>query len=148
MKMVISPEFNNAKNNSINSNLQKLLTIRSLGITAYVAIFIGAIGSIDLMLRAGKNNHSILLIMMVAVWVLSPFITLLILNRISYQWASNRRLVLYLSTLIISFISVLIYSNLFPLHFEKTAFKYLVFPLVSWLIIIAVMLKIKSVRKG
>jgi ACR3 family arsenite efflux pump ArsB len=82
------------------------------------------------------NQKSVLLISMFVSWVLSPFIALLLANA-SLRVANNRlRMTLYLLILSITIGSLFIYSGGWNLSGTKPAFKFLMVPLISWLLIL------------
>ena len=114
------------------------LSLGSLRATALTVLLAGALGSLVMVLNAGRNNNSILLPALFVTWVLSPFITLLITNMISKRWSVHTRTTLYYLMLVVTFISLVGYSGAFSAPDTKPAFKFLVFPLISWLLIVIV----------
>ena len=89
----------------------------------------GAVGSFVLMLRVGHRNNSLLLMTLFAIWILSPFVALLMAN------LAFKRPLLTLS-LILAFGSLIVYGDvaLGP-PWAKPASAFLVVPFVSWLLI-------------
>jgi len=98
----------------------------------------GAVCSLDLTLNAGRNNSSILLLVLFGAWVLSPFTALLLANVISKRWLVLTRATLYCLTLFLTLGSLLGYSGVLRLSGTKPAFVFLVVPFISWLLIIIV----------
>ncbi len=115
---------------------------------ALIAALAGAAGSIGLMLLAGHRNPSLLLIVVFALWVLSPFMALVWANVVSRSWAVLTRATLYVVMLVISFGSLAIYGALAfgPLR-AKTGFVFLVVPAASWLLI-AIVIPIAALISG
>ena len=114
---------------------RKKLDTKFLG---WLALFIGIAGaviSLWFMFNAGGNQPSVFLIILFTLWVLSPFIGLFVLNNISKQWIVSVRETLYWLAIITTILSVAGYSGLFNTHETKTAFVFLVIPLLSWVII-------------
>lgn len=93
----------------------------------------GALGSLGLTLRAGRHNHSLILMMMFGVWVVSPFMGMAVAYILSNRWPVLTRNVLYLLSLALTFISLLIYGGFWSPPGIKPAFDFLVLPLISWL---------------
>jgi hypothetical protein len=120
--------------------MKKNITHNILRVLALMALFAGAFESLRLTLHAGRNNESVLLILIFTVWVLSPFIALIVANVVSKRWQVSNRLILYFLTLILTAGSLLgYYGELIPPG-TKPAFAYLVVPLISWLLILTVII--------
>jgi hypothetical protein len=106
---------------------------------ALIAVLAGAAGSVGLMLREGHRNPSRLLLVLFALWVLSPFMTLVWANVVSRRWSVLTRATLYVVMLVITLGSLAIYGALaFGLLRAKTGFVFLVVPAASWLLIAVV----------
>jgi hypothetical protein len=101
-------------------------------------ILIGSVGSIGFTLRAGGNNRSILLVALFVIWVFSPFIALLVGNIASKRWTDSARVVFFVLVIILTFGALASYSGILALPGTKPAFRFLVTPLISWLLIIIV----------
>jgi hypothetical protein len=110
---------------------------RFLGVlraVALIAVVAGAVGSIGLMLRAGRRTPRLLLVFFV-IWVLSPFVALAWTNRVSTRWSVPTRATLYYVTLVLTLGSLAIYGNLvLPPAASPRAFVFVVVPPVSWLL--------------
>lgn len=106
---------------------------------ALVVLLVGAAVSLSLMFNAGRNQKSIFLIACFTTWVLSPFIALVIANVISKRWSMLTRVTFYFLLLFITLGSLVSYSGaLSPLETKPPAFKFLIVPLISWLLIVIV----------
>ena len=103
---------------------------------ALIAVVAGAVGSVGLMLWVGHRNPSRLLLVLFALWVLSPFIALVLANMVSKRWSVLTRAALYTVMLVLAVGSLAIYGDvaLGPPR-TKTAFVFVVVPPASWLLI-------------
>ena len=122
-----------------------------LKIFVLIVVLIGAVGSLVLMFHAGRNQRSILLIVLFTGWVLSPYIALLVAYVISKHWSVSSRMALYLLMLFITLGSLICYSGALSISGTKTAFKFLIVPLISWLLMVTVIpitRKISNNKKG
>jgi hypothetical protein len=107
--------------------------LRRIALTITV---LGAVGSLVFMFHAGRSQKSIVLIALFTVWVLSPFIGVFIVNKISIRWPANVRVLYYWFMIILTILSLFAYSGKFIGHNTKAAFIFLVGPLASWLLIV------------
>jgi hypothetical protein len=107
---------------------------------ALIVVLAGAAGSLGLMFNAGRNQKSIFLIALFTIWVLSPFIALLVANVISKRWSIPTRAMLYFLMLFITLGSLVSYNGALSPPETKPAFKFLIVPLISWLLIVMVIL--------
>ena len=101
---------------------------------ALVVLLAGAGGSLGLMLYAGRNNDSVLLLVLFATWVLSPFIALVAANVVSERWPVLTRVTLYCLILFLTLGSLVSYSGALSPSGTKPAFVFLIVPLISWLL--------------
>ncbi len=102
---------------------------------ALIAVVVGAAGSVGLLLRAGQRAPRLLLILM-AIWVLSPFIALVLANVVSKRWSSLTRATLYGVMLAVTLGSLAIYGDDAMGHRRaQAAFVFVLVPPVSWLLI-------------
>lgn len=102
---------------------------------ALVAVLAGGGGSFALMLRAGRNQRSIILILLFAAWVLSPFIGAILAHTVSKCWSILTRVTLSVVMLILTAGSLMIYGNAaFGHSTAKVGFVFLMVPLASWLL--------------
>src|SRR5712691_4338173 len=129
---------------------------RTLGVlraVALIAVVAGAVGSVGLMLHAGKRTPRLLLVLF-TIWVLSPFVALAWANVVSKRWSVLIRATLYGVTLVLTLGSLAIYGDvaLEPPR-AKTAFVFVVVPPASFLLIaivvpIAALISGKLSRRG
>jgi hypothetical protein len=111
----------------------KLSILRTI---ALVVVVVGAVSSLGVMLHAGRNNPSILLIALFVIWVLSPSVALLVANTVSKRWSVLARRTLYSLMLFVTFGSLVSYSGALTPPGTKTAFLFLVVPLLSWILMV------------
>lgn len=91
----------------------------------------GAAGAVGFTLYTGRHNASALLMAIFAVWVLSPFFALLVMNIFSKDWPA-----LYLLTMLITVGTLAIYGEVaFGPPRPKPAAVFVIVPPVSWLLI-------------
>ena len=120
--------------------MKKIFTLNFLRIVALIAVLAGTAASLVLMFNAGRNQKSIFLIVLFTIWVLSPFTAPLVANVIAKRWSIPIPVSLYLLMLFITLGSLLSYSGLLNPPGTKPAFKFLIVPLISWLLIVIVFL--------
>jgi hypothetical protein len=106
--------------------------LRSVGLTALLA---GTVGSVGLTLHAGRHNPSRLLMLLFTLWVLSPFMALVLASVVSKRWPVHTRAALYAVMLVLTLATLAIYGvvALGPPR-AKTAFVFVVVPPASWLL--------------
>ena len=75
-----------------------------------LAIAVGALGSVGLMLYAGRTNTHLLITLLFIVWVLAPFAVLAWAQSRSISWAPPTRVTLRILTLLIAISSLAIYA--------------------------------------
>lgn len=108
---------------------------------ARIAALSGAVGSVGLMLRAGRRNDSKLLLVLMAIWVLSPFVVLLGASVVAKSWPALTQKALYGVMLVIALGSLAIYGADTLWSFSaKAAFVFIVVPPASWLLTSTVVL--------
>ena len=111
----------------------------SLGLlrqVALIAALAGAVGSVGMTLHAGHRNPSFLLNFIFAIWVLSPFVALVLATVVSKRWSGVTRAALYSVMLVVTLGGLAIYSAFtFGYLRAKTGFIFLVVPAASWLLI-------------
>ena len=106
---------------------------------ALVAAAVGGVGSAGLTLFVGQHNPSRFLLVLFTIWVLAPFVALLLTNLVSQHWPVITRLTLYCLTLVLTLVTLAAYGNVAWKPPEgQAAFSFVVFPLVSWLLIVTV----------
>lgn len=106
-----------------------------LRLAASLCARIAATASVILTVRAGRHSHSVLLVMLMATWVLAPFVALLLAIQRSQRWQGFARKSLYVLALVIAVGAVATYTidALGPPR-AKAAAVFVVVPLVSWLL--------------
>jgi len=132
---LVKISVNKADSNTLTP-VKKLTSYNLLRITALIVLFAGAIGSLVLMFNSGRNQKSILLIVLFTGWVLSPFIGLFIADMISKRWLSKTRLTIHWLIILIALASLVFYSGALNVPGTKPAFKFLIVPLISWVLIL------------
>jgi hypothetical protein len=111
----------------VRNDKLNLLRLITLGIAAC-----GAVYSLILTIQAGHNNKSVILPILFVIWVLSPFITLIIANISSLRFSVFARRLLYTLMLFITFGSLLGYTRIIAPAGAKPAGVFLIVPLLSW----------------
>ena len=111
-----------------------------LGAIALIVALVGAVGSLYFMFNAGRKQNSIILLALFTAWVLSPFVGLFISNKISSRWTVPARASLYWLMIILAIGSLVAYSGAFNTPKTKNAFIFLIFPLISWFLVVIVFL--------
>jgi hypothetical protein len=102
---------------------------------ALIAVVVGAASSAGLLLRAGQRTPRLLLVLM-AIWVLSPFIALVLANVVSKRWSSLTRVTLYGVMLAVTLGSLAIYGDdAMGRRRAQAAFVFVLVPTASWLLI-------------
>ena len=103
--------------------------------TILIAAFLGAVGSLTLTFLAGQHQRSKILLLLFAVWVLSPFVVVVFALRTSKRWAIISQASLYTMTLALTVCSLTIYGAVTLGYVRaKIGFVFLAMPLVSWLV--------------
>jgi hypothetical protein len=110
-------------------------------------VLLGAALSAILTIIKGHKNTSIILPALFLIWVLSPFIMLLIANANYNRYAGNGRVLQYLLMFFIPIFSVIAYSGIVSPVGAKPAAVFLFVPFISWLLIIAFLI-IRSKTTG
>jgi len=101
---------------------------------ALIAVVAGATGSVGLMLRAG--HPPLFLRVLFAIWVLSPFMALLLADMVSKRWSVITRATLHSVMLVITLSSLAIYGYVVLRPRESTpTFVFVVVPPASWMLI-------------
>ena len=116
--------------------MKKNITLRLLEKIALVVVLAGASGSLGFTLHAGRNNPSLLLRVLFAGWVLSPFIALLLANITAKWWPVLMRTTLCSLILLLTLGCLVSYSGVLSAPGTKPAFVFLVVPMICWLLIV------------
>ncbi len=114
--------------------MKKNRSLNLLRTITFLVVLGGAIGSFGLVFQAGRNNDSVLLQLLFIIWVLSPFIALLMVNRNAKHWSDSTTVTLYVLMLFISICSLISYSGIVSIPDTKPAVVFLIVPLVSWIL--------------
>lgn len=102
---------------------------------AFTAVVAGAGGSLGITLWVGHHNPSPVLMVLFAVWVLSPFMALLWAGVASKRWAVMTRTTLHSLMLVLALSSVALYGDVVLRPPRSTpAARFLLVPLGSWLL--------------
>jgi len=112
--------------------------LRLLHAVAFTAVVVGAIGSVGLMIWVGHRNPSRLLLALFVIWDLSPFIGLVVADMVSQRWPVITQATLYGVMLILTLGSLALYGDVVLRPRPQPAFRFLVVPLGSWLLMIVV----------
>ncbi len=120
----------------VNSGMPQGAFLRPLRTVALVALVAGAAGSVGLTLLAGRRNKSQILIALFVIWVVSPFIGLIVANGVSMRCSLATRSTLYSLMLVTTVGSLGFYAGLVwgPPR-PKQASVFLIVPLASWLLL-------------
>ena len=116
---------------------------------ALIALLAGAVGSVGSVLHAGLRKDSPrLLLVLFAIWVLSPFVALVFANIVSKGWSVITRATLYSVMLVVALGSLAIYGDvaLGPLG-AKTVPVFVIVPPASWLFV-AIVVPIAALISG
>ena len=105
---------------------------------ALAAVVAAAGGSVGLMLWVGRHNPSSVLLVLFALWVVSPFMGLQLVDMFSKRWSVRTQATLHSVTLALALGSLAIYWYVALRPPTPTpAFVFLVVPLASWLLMAA-----------
>ena len=112
--------------------------LRLLHAVALIAVVAGAVGSVGLMFWVGHRNPSRVLLALFLIWDLSPFVALWLADIVSKRWSVITRATLHIVTLVISLSSLALYGDVVWRPRPQPAFRFLVVPFGSWLLMIIV----------
>jgi hypothetical protein len=106
--------------------------------TSLIVLAVGAAGSLALLINAGRTTPKPLLLMM-GLWVLSPFVALFAGNAMSKRWSPSVRAALRKTMIVVALGSVVFYALDTVRHIAgKPAAMYVLIPPVSWVLIAVV----------
>jgi hypothetical protein len=105
---------------------------------ARIALLAGALGSLGFELYAGRRNDSVVLRVLMAGWVISPFLVLLMASVASRGWSALTRQALDSVIIVVTAGSLAIYGADAVWPRKQAAFVYVVVPPISWLLTAAV----------
>jgi hypothetical protein len=105
-----------------------------------IILLVATFGSLISVLYAGRNAPVILSILFIG-WVISPFISLILINFVSKLKKNIESAILHLLILLISFFSLLCYTLAFFLHTNKPPTGiFLIVPFLSWILIVLIII--------
>ena len=101
---------------------------------ALIAVLAGAVGSVGLLLRASNRNPSQLLVVLLAIWVVAPFLALLLASIVSKGWSVLTRVTLYGVMLVVplSCLAIYVADAIWP-RTSPGPFVFIPVPPASWL---------------
>lgn len=113
-----------------------------------VGVWIAAAGSLACTLYTGRHNSSVLLIVLFAVWVFSPFVGLAWVNRIAESGPRDLAAAIRASSLVICVSSLILYAAVGASRAtHHTAAAFLLVPASSWLAVLTMWLAPRLMRK-
>ena len=122
---------------------------------ALVAARVGAASSAILTIRAGVRSPERLIVAMITIWVLAPFVALLVADRFSHRWPAITRTTLHALMVVAAVGSVTTYVNdAFRSPATKPAFAYVMVPTLTWVLMAiagttaALIARRRSARRG
>jgi hypothetical protein len=115
---------------------------------ALIAVVVGAVGSAGLLLREGQRTPRFLLVLFV-LWVLSPFMAVVLADAISKRWPVLTGAPLYGVSLVFTLGSLVIYGAVaLGLFRARPAAVFLLVPLASWLLIVIALISGRLRQSG
>ena len=90
---------------------------------ALISLMAGAVGSIAFTLYAGRRNNSRLLMVIMTIWVLSPFMILFGAGLLSKYWRPAARKLLYIGKIGLPLISLAVYAVDVKTHSSPAAIR-------------------------
>ena len=127
--------------------MKKNLKLNLLRALAQVVTVAGAVGSMGLMLHAGRKNSSVILVGLFMIWILCPFAALLVANVFSPRWPVIIRVTLYALMIVLAVGTLVAYSGVLSPPGAKRAAVFLIVPLLSLLLIAIVIPAAASISK-
>lgn len=106
-------------------------TLRTI---AMAVLYVGGAASLFLTVYNGRHNSAVILIVLFAGWVLSPFLALLVADARARGWSPQTQRLIYWLILMITPLSLIFYSHLVEPAGVKPAFVFLIIPLASWVV--------------
>jgi hypothetical protein len=101
-------------------------------------MLLGAAGAFALTLHVGRNNHSLLLLMLFGLWVPAPFIGISALHTTARNWSSDARSTLEIAGFLLTLVSLGLYAHVaYGPPQARPASLFLVVPALSWIAIAA-----------
>lgn len=120
----------------------------SMRVAALIVTVTGAIGSVGFRLRVGDQNVPDFLVALSTIWVLSPFVAMILVHSASSRWTTLTRATLYILMLVLPLVSLTLYGDVaMGTPSPALAFRFLIVPAGSWLLI-ATLLPIAAFLSG
>lgn len=111
--------------------------MRVLRAIAVVAVLAGAVGAAYCMLHVGHNQKSILLLVLFFGWDVAPFAALA-WAIVSPRWLPAGRIMVYITAIVVALLSLVVYYRVaFGPPIAQPASRFLMVPLLSWVLIAA-----------
>jgi hypothetical protein len=88
-------------------NYGSLFALRRISL---VVTCVGGVGSLFLF-NLARQEPPLLIVVLFTIWVISPFLALVLCNLRSTRWSSPARLTLYIVSLIVSAVSLIVYTR-------------------------------------
>ena len=103
---------------------------------ALISVLVGSPAAVAFTLHAGRRNNSRLLMAIFTLWVLSPFVLLLVACVVSKRWSVLTQATLYTAMPALTLVTLALYGYVaFGPPRAQTAAAFVVVPPVSWLLI-------------
>jgi phosphate/sulfate permease len=129
----------NGREQGLSLGYYPLVETTRLRSAALIALLAGAVGSVGLLLRAGQASDQRMLLVLIAIWVLSPLVALAVADVFSKRWSATTRTVLYCVMLVVTLGSLAMYvDDAVRPRRAQAAFVFVVVPLASWLLMVVV----------
>jgi hypothetical protein len=123
-------------------------SVGPLRLVALVAVVAGAVGSVVSLLLVSHRSDSRIVLVLIAGWVLSPFVALVFANTLAKRWSALTRTTLHCMMLILTVGSLAAYwSVVLKPPTSKRAFMFVAVPLASWGLI-AVVIPLAALISG
>ncbi len=107
---------------------------------AFTAALVATIVSVGLMLRACRFNDSGIALALIAIWILSPMMALLVAEVVAKRWLIFSRATVHCLMLVVASAWVIVYGiDVFAPLSPRAGFPYALVPAVSWLLIAMVL---------
>lgn len=106
-----------------------------LRIAFFIAIAAGTVGAIALMLRASPNMPA-LLVVLIGLWVISPFALLALCDVLAQRWPLLHRPTIHVLALVLVVVALAVYQSVaFGPPRPKPGAFFVLIPPISWLVI-------------
>ena len=100
--------------------------------SASISIYIGATGSLSFMFWSGRNNTHLLLTLLFTLWVLAPFVIMIIISQYVKHWQIRSQKIISITLLATILVSLAVYfTNLIHPPKAQAAFVFVMVPPAS-----------------